>query len=89
VVGGADVFTATYDGSGLRKTKWDAWTGSHTYTWSGGSVLHDSKDDTAYTPGVSQRSNGVDRFFHTDWLGSTRYLSDSTGNNFPSGMRYL
>jgi RHS repeat-associated protein len=37
---------------------------------------------------VSQRVNGTDRFFHTDWLGSTRYLSDSTGNNFPSGMRY-
>jgi RHS repeat-associated protein len=37
---------------------------------------------------VSQRSNGVDRFFHTDWLGSTRWMSDSTGNNFPSGMRY-
>jgi RHS repeat-associated protein len=27
-------------------------------------------------------------YFHTDWLGSTRYLSDSTGNSFPSALRY-
>src|SRR5207253_4614364 len=26
--------------------------------------------------------------FHSDWLGSTRYLSDSTGNNFPNALRY-
>ena len=32
--------------------------------------------------------NGGDQFFHTDWLGSTRYLSDSTGNNFPNALRY-
>jgi hypothetical protein len=27
-----------------------------------------------------QQQNGVDQFLHGDWLGSTRYLSDSTGN---------
>jgi RHS repeat-associated protein len=32
--------------------------------------------------------NGVDQFFRTDWLGSTRYLSDSTGNGFPNALRY-
>jgi RHS repeat-associated protein len=77
-----------HGGSGLRTIKRDRWTGTHNYTWQGGSVLHDSKDDTVHTPGVSQRVNGTDRFFHTDWLGSSRYLSDSTGNNFPSGLRY-
>jgi RHS repeat-associated protein len=30
----------------------------------------------------------VDRFFDTDWLGSTRYLADSTGNSFPNRLRY-
>jgi hypothetical protein len=51
-------------------------------------VLYDALNATTYTPGVSQRVNGVDTFFHTDWLGSTRYLTDSTGNNFPSALRY-
>jgi hypothetical protein len=51
-------------------------------------VLHDSHQDTTYTPGWGQRADGVDRFHHSDWIGSTRYLSDSTGNNFPSGLRY-
>jgi RHS repeat-associated protein len=30
----------------------------------------------------------VDRFTHTDWLGSARYLSDGTGLSLPSAMRY-
>jgi hypothetical protein len=60
----------------------------HNYTLGLGGVLYDALNSTTYTPGVSQRVNGVDTFFHTDWLGSTRYLTDSTGNNFPSALRY-
>src|SRR5207247_5517161 len=30
----------------------------------------------------------TDRFYHSDWLGSTRYPSDSTGNSFPSALRF-
>jgi RHS repeat-associated protein len=40
------------------------------------------------TPRLSHRKNATDRFYHSGWLGSTRYLSDSTGNSFPNGMRY-
>jgi RHS repeat-associated protein len=40
------------------------------------------------TPGLAQRSNGVDRFFQEDWIGSTRYLTDSSGNSAPSALRY-
>jgi RHS repeat-associated protein len=60
----------------------------HNYTLGLGGVLYDALNSTTYTPGISQRVNGVGTFFHTDWLGSTRYLTDSTGNNFPSALRY-
>lgn len=37
-----------------------------------------------FTPGLSQRSNTRDRFFHADWLGGTRWMSEATdGNSFP------
>ena len=29
-----------------------------------------------------------DRFFHSDWLGSTRYLTDGTGNLAPTALRF-
>jgi hypothetical protein len=71
-------------------TKTDFWTPFHHYTWGLGGVLVDSRDGAngvnntlIYTPGISQNVNGTDTFFHTDWLGSTRYLSDATGNSFP------
>jgi hypothetical protein len=51
-------------------------------------VRYDALNGSAYTPGVSQQANGVDRFFDTDWLGSTRYLADSSGNSFPNLLRY-
>jgi RHS repeat-associated protein len=51
-------------------------------------VLYDTFGSTTYTPDVSQQVNGADTCFHTDWLGSTRYLSDNTGNNFPDALRY-
>lgn len=43
---------------------------------------------TVYTPGVSQRENGVDSFFHPDWLDSTRYLTDGSGNTAVSSFRF-
>jgi hypothetical protein len=46
-----------------------------------------SLNTLTYTPGISQNVNGTDTFFHTDWLGSTRHLSDSTGNSFPAALR--
>ncbi len=81
-------FTATYGGDGLRVNKWDSWTGQHDYSWGPGGLVHDSNGSTTYTPRVSHRKDGVDRFYHGDWLGSTRYLSDSTGNSFPTSLRY-
>lgn len=30
----------------------------------------------------------TERFFHVDWLGSTRSFSDSSGTSFPSQLRY-
>src|SRR5262249_4119801 len=87
--GGVDKFIARYDESGLRAYKNDAWTGDHWFTWGLEGVVNDSYLDTRYTPGLLQRRNGVDRFFHSDWLGSTRHLSDSTGSaTVPSSLRY-
>jgi RHS repeat-associated protein len=40
------------------------------------------------TPGLAQRSGSTDRFFQEDWLGSTRYMTDSSGNTAPSALRY-
>jgi RHS repeat-associated protein len=81
---GVVAFTAAYNGEGLRVSKWDLWTGQHDYTWGPGGVLYDSNGNTTFTPGLAQRSGGTDRFFHTDWLGSTRWMSDgANGNSFP------
>jgi hypothetical protein len=92
--GGLDFFTAEYNGDGLGVKNSDTRAGlltPHVFSWSPMGVLHDSHQDTRFTPGWGQReggSMGVDRFFHSDWLGSTRYLSDSTGDNFPSELLY-
>jgi hypothetical protein len=37
---------------------------------------------------VSQRKNGTDRFFHEDWLSSTRYLTEGTGSSAPTAYRF-
>jgi RHS repeat-associated protein len=50
--------------------------------------VFDSSGSTVLTPGLAQRSNGVDRFFQEDWIGSARYLTDSTGNAAPSALRF-
>ena len=59
----------------------------HTYSFGAG-LLHDTAENTVYTPGVSQRKNNTDSFFHTDWLASTRYLTDGTGQNAPTAYRF-
>jgi RHS repeat-associated protein len=81
-------FTAAYRGDGLRVGKWDSWTGQHDYSWAPGGIVFDSSGSTVLTPGLAQRSNGTDSFFHTDWIGSTRYMTDGTGNATPSALRY-
>jgi RHS repeat-associated protein len=50
--------------------------------------VFDSSGSTVLTPGLAQRSNGVNRFFQEDWIGSARYLTDSMGNTAPSALRY-
>jgi RHS repeat-associated protein len=37
---------------------------------------------------VSQRANGTDSFFHSDWIGSTRYLTGANGLTTPSAYRF-
>ena len=85
---GVNWFNATYNGDGLRVHKQDIFTPTHDYTWGLGGVLYDAANNTTTTPGVSQNVNGTDQFFASDWLGSTRYLTDSTGNTAPSLFRY-
>jgi RHS repeat-associated protein len=81
-------FSADYRGDGLRVGKWDSWTGQHDYTWGPSGIVYDSSGTTVLTPGLSQRSGSTDRFFQEDWIGSARYLTDSTGNSVPSALRY-
>jgi hypothetical protein len=81
--------SASYNGDGTRVSKTDFWTGAHTFSWGPGGVVHDSGGSgTVYTPGFAQRQGSMDRFAHDDWLGSTRYLSDSTGGKFPNTPRF-
>jgi RHS repeat-associated protein len=86
--GASTRFTATYDGVGLRVGKWDTWIGQHDFSRGPGGVVHDSNGSFVYTPGLAHRQGTEDRFYHGDWLGSTRYLSDVTGNSFPSALRF-
>jgi RHS repeat-associated protein len=50
--------------------------------------VYDSSGSTVLTPGLAQRSGSTDRFFQEDWIGSARYLTDSSGNAAPSALRY-
>jgi RHS repeat-associated protein len=61
---------------------------THNYSYGPGGLLHEDNPTTVYTPGFGHRSNGVNKFYHVDWLGSTRYTSDATGNSFPAAMRF-
>jgi RHS repeat-associated protein len=40
-----------------------------------------------HTPGLGERRGTADRFFQEDWLGTTRYLTDSAGQA-PSALRF-
>jgi RHS repeat-associated protein len=78
-------YTAEYDGTGARVRSVLNGT-EHVYSYGAG-LLHDTAGNTVYTPGVSQRSSIGDRYFHEDWLGSTRYLTDSSGQA-PTAYRF-
>jgi RHS repeat-associated protein len=82
----ASLLTATYAADGERITKTDVVTGGHVYSYG----LYDSYLQTYYTPRLMQRQSvqGPDRFFHPDWLGSTRYLSNGNGTATPAMLRY-
>jgi RHS repeat-associated protein len=71
--------TASYDGDGLRVSKWDYLTGQHDYSWGPGGVLFDSNQSTTHTPGFAQRRNGVDLYAHRDVQGSLRFQANYTG----------
>jgi RHS repeat-associated protein len=76
--GGVDRLTASYDGDGLRVSKWDYLTGQHDYSWGPGGVLHDTNQNTTHTPGWAQRKNGVDRGLTQDYRGTLRFLTESS-----------
>jgi hypothetical protein len=87
--GGTTLFSATYNGAGLRVFKSDAWTGAHDYSWGPGGLVFDSAGSTVYTPGLAERKNGLNRFDHSDWHGSTRWQSDgANGTNVPTGLDF-
>src|SRR5581483_10828974 len=84
-------YSALYDGTGTRVSS-TVGAISHSFSYGAG-LLADTATGTGaqsatYTPGISQRKAGVDGFFHEDWLGSNRYLTDSTGNTAPSAYRF-
>ncbi|HTE17898.1 MAG TPA: hypothetical protein VK689_05895 [Armatimonadota bacterium] len=83
---GLDRYTAQYDGGGTRVSSVLGGV-PHTYSYGMG-LLHDDAGSTTYTPGISQRKNGLDHTFHEDWRSSTRYLMDATGNVAPTAYRY-
>lgn len=78
-------YTAEYDAAGIRTRSRQNGI-DHVYSFGAG-LLIDSAG-VLYTPGSSQRSAGTDSFFHTDRLGSTRYLTDASGANTQSSYRY-
>jgi RHS repeat-associated protein len=85
---GATLYSATYAGNGARVTATIGGV-THTYHYAGGLKRDDAgASSTVYTTGVSQRQNGVDRFFHSDRQGSTRYLTDATGLAAPTAYRF-
>jgi RHS repeat-associated protein len=83
---GQERYTAEYDSSGTR-VRSRLYGVDHLYSYGAG-LLHDEAGSTVYTPGVSQRRDGADAYFHQDWIGSTRYLTNSTGLSAPTAYRY-
>jgi RHS repeat-associated protein len=88
---GVKRFSALYDGDGVRVHKEDTRSGvlqANDYSYGPTGLLWSSNPNTVYTPGFGHRSNGINTFYHHDWLGSTRYTSDSTGTTFPQMLRF-
>jgi RHS repeat-associated protein len=83
---GQERYTAEYDSSGAR-VRSRLYGVDHLYSYGAG-LLHDEAGNTVYTPGVSQRREGADAYFHADWIGSTRYLTNSTGLTAPTAYRF-
>jgi RHS repeat-associated protein len=85
-------FSALYDGDGVRVKKTDT-RGAlglqvNDFSYGPQGLLWSSNPNTVHTPGFGHRSNGINTFYHHDWLGSTRYTSDATGNTFPQALRF-
>jgi RHS repeat-associated protein len=86
LVASVERYRADYDGGGERVR---AVSNGVTRTYSGGLHEDDSNGSwTTHTPGVSQRANGTDSYFHSDWIGSTRYLTGANGLTTPSAYRF-
>jgi RHS repeat-associated protein len=83
---GQERYTAEYDSSGIR-VRSRLYGVDHLYSYGAG-LLHDEAGNTVYTPGISQRKEGADAYFHQDWIGSTRYLTNSTGMTAPTAYRF-
>jgi RHS repeat-associated protein len=85
---GTVLYSALYDGDGTRVSS--TLNGvAHTFSYGAGLLRDDtSASTTTYTPGVSQRNGLTDLFFHEDWQGSTRYLTDATGLTAPTAYRH-
>lgn len=77
------VFYASYAADGERVEKLDPAGGFryHFGLFDEASVAGQSS--ITHTPGLAARQNGVDRFFHSDWLGSTRTLTGADGGRDP------
>jgi hypothetical protein len=86
--GANTIWTAKYSEEGLRTRKTE-FRGpdffDHKYSYGPGGLLWDSHPNHVFTPGWGHRSNGINTFYHSDWLGSTRCTSDITAS--PSRFR--
>lgn len=71
---GALVLAATYAPDRERVTKEDPQNqGANQHVYSYG--LHDTAGNVYYTPGLAESQNGVQRYYHHNGHGSTRYLT--------------
>jgi RHS repeat-associated protein len=85
---GTTLYAATYDGGGDRVTQTQGGV-IHTFSYGAGLLRDDTATgSTTYTPGISQRAGAVDTYFHEDWLGSNRYLTDALGATAPTAYRF-
>ena len=91
----SDTITYTYDGNGLRTSKTASHTGTSTYTWSAAGglplLLTENNDGInthlIYGPGgmplgetTGTPGNWTTHWLHHDQLGSTRLVTNTTGN---------